>query len=455
MATKPISGDSTALIQMPVGHTVDGAAAEESLLLACPNEVLIEILSNLNERDLARASLACRRLFNLSNDNFLWKNLFIKIFPVRASKVVPTPQIIWKPLHQMAFRIESNLVKGICQERTLPAHAARVTSIVHHAPYLITADCEGTMKIRAANPEHSYDEVQTIVGCTDGMIQFHPETGRIAFPTEDGSIQLMHKPSAPEPFALLQTLAGDGSKIVQFALNKDHLFFVTGNNHFYIWKKEPDGNYVHADTTPNILKFTNCADSVALLKTDSSIDIWKINEDKTLGYSYSPAETTPSLDHACEIRSTDDHLFISNFHGRLKIFAKEDNGQLKEIQIRSIITRFLDSITQLYVHEDYLVTGSLKGQVRIFRKQESKDYAEIPCAAVHTDRINQIVMKEDFLCIASTDSKTSILRKNSSGTFDLLTYLRNPEQAATTVAIEEDRFISGYADGQMRIWDFT
>lgn len=455
MATKAITSDSTAIIQTSGEKVVQEATAQPPFLLDFPDEILLEILSNLNETDLGSASLACSRLCVLSNDRLLWKNLFIKTFPVRASKVIPAPQIAWKPLYQMAFRIESNLVKGICQEKTLTAHAARVTSIVHHEPYLLTADCEGTMKIRAKNHEHTYDEVQTIVGCAGGMIQFDPETGRIAFPSEDGSIQLMHKPSAPETFAVLQTFAGDGSKIGQFALNKDHLFFVTGNNQFYAWKKELDGNYVHVDTIPNILKFTSCADSVALLKPDGLIDIWKINEDKTLGYSYSPTETTPTLERVCEIRSTDDHLFLSNIQGRLKIFAKGDNGELQEIQNLPIITQFLDSITHLFVHEDYLITGSLKGQVRIFKKQESKEYAEIPCAAAHTDRINQIVMKENFLCIASTDSKTSILRKNLSGTFDLLTSLRNLDQGVTTVAIEDDRFISGYADGQMRIWDFT
>ncbi|MGE0669541.1 MAG: F-box/WD40 repeat-containing protein [Parachlamydiales bacterium] len=455
MTTKAVTDSTDTVYPAPATLTEQADIEQDSLLLDCPDEIILPILFSLGEKDLASASLTCRRLYVLANDTFLWKNLFFKTFPYRATKVTPYPMIAWKPFHQDAYRIESNLLHGICQEKTLPAHDARITSIHHQTPYLFTADSEGTLKVRSRHPEHLYADVQTISGCQGGSIQFHAETGTIAFPTEDGSIRLLRKPSPQEPFDTVQVLPGDGSKIEQFSLEKKHLFFVTGNRNFYIWSKDLSGNYANPASIPDIMKFACFSNEVAVLKSDSTIAILKINEDKSVDYSYSPAETTPSLGRSAHIVFTDENLFICNLFGMVKVFAKEAEGPLKEIQNMPLLTQFPDSITSLLAHEDYLISGSLKGQARIFRRQPSKEYAEIPCPAVHTDRINQIVMKEGFLCIASTDSKTSLLRKNPAGEFIGLKELQNLDQGATTVAIEDDRFISGYADGQMRIWDFT
>lgn len=455
MATKAVTSSLDTIYSVPATQTEQPDLQQDSLLLDCPNEIIIPILSLLGEKDLASASLSCYRLYCLANDNILWKNLFSRTFPYRASKVTPDPMIAWKPVHQAAYRIESNLIHGICQEKTLPGHDARITSIHRQTPYLFTADCEGTLKVRSRNPDHIYTDVQTISGCQGDSIQFHPETGTLAFPTEDGSLKLLRKPSLQEPFDTVQVLPGDGSKIGQFSMQKDHLFFVNSNHNFDIWSKDLSGNYVNMATIPGILKFARFSNEVAVLRNDNTIAIMQINEDKTVDYAYSPTEATPALERVIHLSLTDEHLFICDLFGMLKIFGKEPDGTLKEIQNMPILTQFPDSITYLHAHEDYLITGSLKGQVRIFRKQPSKEYAEIPCRAVHTDRINQIVMKEGFLCIASTDSKTSLLRKNLAGGFDRIKELQNPDQSATAVAIEDDRFISGYADGQMRIWDFT
>jgi WD40 repeat protein len=455
MSTKALTESTDTIYPVPDTLTEQADIEQDSLLLDCPDEVILPILFSLGEKDLASVSLACRRLYILANDTFLWKGLFFRIFPCRASKVTPNPMIAWKPAYQTGYRIEANLLHGICQEKTLPGHDARITSIHHQTPYLFTADSEGTLKVRSRHPEHIYADVQTISGCQGGSVQFHAQTGTIAFPTEDGSIRLLRKPSLEVPFDTVQVLPGDGSKIEQFSIEKEHLFFVTGNHNFYIWSKDLSGNFANPASIPDIMKFACFSDEVAVLKSDNMIAILKINEDKSVDYSYSPTETTPSLGRSAHISFTDENLFICNLFGMLKVFAKDPEGPLKEIQTVSLLTQFPDSITCLLAHEDYLITGSLKGQARIFRKQPSKEYAEIPCPAVHTDRINQIVMNEGFLCIASTDSKTSLLRKNPAGGFNGLKELQNLDQGATTVAIEDDRFISGYADGQMRIWDFT
>lgn len=455
MATKAVTDSTDTIYPVPATQTEQTNIEQDSLLLDCSDEVIMTILSFLGEIDLARVSLTCRRLDVVANDTFLWKGLFFRTFPCRASKVTPYPMIAWKPFHQTAYRIEANLLHGICQEKTLPGHDARITSIHHQTPYLFTADSEGTLKVRSRHPEHIYADVQTISGCQSGSVQFHAETGTIAFPTEDGSIRLLRKPSLEEPFDTVQVLPGDGSKIEQFSIEKEHLFFVTKDHNFYIWSKDLSGNYANPASIPDIMKFACFSKEVAVLRNDSTIAILKINEDKSVDYSYSPAETTPPLGRSAHIAFTDENLFVCNLFGMVKVFAKEAEGPLKEIQNMPLLTQFPDSITSLLAHEDYLISGSLKGQARIFRKQPSKVYAEITCPAVHTDRINQIVMKENFLCIASTDSKTSLLRKNPAGGFNGLKELQNLDQGATAVAIEDDRFISGYADGQMRIWDFT
>lgn len=222
-----------------------------------------------------------------------------------------------------------------------------------------------------------------------------------------------------------------------------------------MWATDPAGSYTHIATISNTLMFARFSNEIAVLRSDNTIAIWKIGDDKSVNYSYSPAETTPTLEIATHLALTGEHLFICNLNGMLKIFAKDPNAGLKEVQNMQLLNQFPDTINSLLAYEDYIITGSLQGKVRIFRKQASKDYAEIPCPTVHTDQINQIVMKEDFLCIASTDTKTSLLRKNPAGGFDLLKQFQNLNQAATTVAIEDDRFISGYVDGHMRIWDFT
>src|SRR5271154_2008780 len=74
-STAPIS---SIVPVIPSTVTVPGSTTSMHDL---PDEVIIQIFNHLNAGELTTCGLVCRQFGELSQDNFLWKDLFKSMFP--------------------------------------------------------------------------------------------------------------------------------------------------------------------------------------------------------------------------------------------------------------------------------------------------------------------------------------------------------------------------------------
>jgi len=107
---------------IPTTVTVPNSPTPTLLL---PDEVVIQILNHLNVGELATCGLVCRQLSELSQDNFLWKDLFKSMFPSCNPSGIADFRKACQD--QLLYR---NMTNGVYASQTLTGHKDVIRSLV-------------------------------------------------------------------------------------------------------------------------------------------------------------------------------------------------------------------------------------------------------------------------------------------------------------------------------------
>ncbi len=128
----------------PVGHFPLSSAQPNSLLSQLPRELPLHILSFLEYTKVAAASLVCRGIRELTQDNELWELLFHRGF---NAPCLPFSVGNYKEAYKNEYRLCSNIAKGVFAPRQLSGHTADIYSLVCQGKQLFSGSEDKTIRV--------------------------------------------------------------------------------------------------------------------------------------------------------------------------------------------------------------------------------------------------------------------------------------------------------------------
>src|SRR3990172_4154094 len=154
-------------------------------LLDLTDELLWEILSRCSGKDVISASLTCKRLFPIGNDNLLWKHLFRHTFPLRFNlSPQPAHSLTWKDQYRRAAIWNTNIIKGIYREIPLGGHARRITSLADIGDHLFTSSVEGKLIIWQKDESGHFQQMLTLDDCEGGNFNLSSSGNYLAYASD-------------------------------------------------------------------------------------------------------------------------------------------------------------------------------------------------------------------------------------------------------------------------------
>jgi len=417
-----------------------------------PTELILLILENGSYKEALSLSLTCRRFHSIAIDNLLWREYTRQDFPYQIRGFMPD---VWIQQYRHIKTVQSNLRNGVSTKRTIQgAHPQRITQVKGKMNGLCTGSSDGLIKVWRREISGMPVELQSIPDSGDGILALSPDQKKLVCGS-DTQVQILSRESIVEPFVLLQTLPGDGSKVKQVQIESDHVFSLAESNVLSLWKQDVEGVFHPSTTIQNVSLFCLGGTFLFIRFTNDTTKVWKKDEAGVFAETSTVVETTPSIEQQVTSLAYDGDLFMADSIGAIKVFRKNESDQFQESQSLNSGDYF-DPATTMAFYNDCIFVGSLRGTVNMFVKRPDGQFHLVPPVENqnHTDQVNSIAYRDGYLITGSTDATAKIWERNPDGTFRLAR-TEPEENAITCVGVERSQFVVGCSNGLIKVIDFT
>ena len=178
------------------------AATPTRTIQDVPQEIMLQIFSNLSAPDASKASRVCREWNLLLNDNDLWKIFFNRDFKPRGdSSKVENAQKDYKA----CYILGSNLTNGVCAQHVLRGHTGKVECLAYANEFLFSGSQDKTIRVW-----HNRTLIRVLSGHKDGITSiFYPNGHKDAVTSLVYADELLCSGSADKTIKVWDIKTGD------------------------------------------------------------------------------------------------------------------------------------------------------------------------------------------------------------------------------------------------------
>lgn len=367
---------------------------QDSMFISMPPEIIVNVLTNLKEKELGRLSQVCREVRGVTDDGWLWRNICLQTFPF----VVMDPEGKgWKRAYKYRSQIKRGWEEGRAGDfklTTMRGHSDYITCFDYYRNNIVTGSADSEVMIwKARKPEAvntlkghqgviasvKFNEVYIISGGADHL-------AKVWDTTTGACLYTFASNNAVNKLLLEDTslITGDMSGQVKIwdlrsgnctsTVNTNHHQLVLnmskmGNGNLVL--SQPTGIFVYDPRNPNIpAANANIPHSVSQMIGDSEMFVAgsgmaanyaRINLHNGASTAVVPGAHTNKF----SIAGDDKHIYIGG-SGDIEVFSLATNTVVKTLKDHT------GNIHSLQCDENKLVSGSADNTIKVWDLKQGK-----------------------------------------------------------------------------------
>ncbi len=233
---------------------------------ALPDEVMIHIFSGLNAQELTTCSSVCRQWCGLSQDQFLWKNLFISRFPTCNHLGIDD----FQKAYQDQLHLYSNFANGVYASHTLTGHTGKVYSLAVVDGKLISGSSDDTIKVWDLE---THKCVHTLTGHTSTVYSLAVVDGKLISGSSDDTIKVWDL----ETHKCVHTLTGHTGTVYSLAVVDGKLISGSWDRTIRVWDLETqECAHTLTGNTGTVYSLAVVDGKLISSSSDDTIKVWDL-----------------------------------------------------------------------------------------------------------------------------------------------------------------------------------
>jgi WD40 repeat protein len=316
--------------------------SQNAPLLKLSPEILVEILKLLSLPEIRTSSLTCKHLYEVSQDDFVWKILFRSHFPKVIKEIKGDYQQAYRHQHHQRL-FNSHLTNGLYTVNFLHGNQDETHSLIIHEDKLYADDpVDHTIKIWDLNSNQC---IATLIGHFGAVKSLAIHDGKLYSGSWGGTIKIWDLNSNQ----CIATLIGHNAEVNSLAIYDGKLYSSSLDGTIQIWDLNSNqciATLIGHDAVVNSLAIHD--GKLYFGSSDSTIQIWDLNSNQCIA---------TLIGHNAEVNSLaiyDGKLYSSSLDGTIQIWDLNSHQCVATLSNQ----RSDWVLSSLLIHEDKLYSAS-------------------------------------------------------------------------------------------------